>query len=237
MKFIATTVGMFFIAAISTFSVAFASKPEPLGLARYSASFQRLVEQQTPGGATQPDPSLWVVNPLIPQCAWDSDDEIKISSSVGRVLDPGAVALTTECLVADHAGHLIWFSVLSPRPTLRVTLSFPDYNRTIELQPEKLSQNEYAWKGCVIGPEFDYDAIRYEALPEIASSNGGRGKISRVIFSIENVGPRSVRDIGVLGALNLDTNQFRDARCRFPLVKERDPADPWYLGAGWLIGV
>ena len=210
-----------------------AAKPEPFGIARYSASFQRLVEQQTPGGMTQPDPSLWVVNPFIPECAWDPDDSINLAT-IGRVLEAGASASVSECLVADHAGRLIWLSVSSPRPTLRVTLFFPEHGREIELRPEQIAQNEYRWKGCVRGPEFDSDALPY--LPEIPDSNGGRGKVSHVVFRIENTGPRTVRDLSVMGAFNLDSNQFRDVRCRFPLVFERDPADPWYLGAGWLIG-
>ena len=88
-------------------AIVFAAGPQPLVLTTtgtsYTTSIQSPVEQQTQGGATQPDQSLWVVNNT--GLVWDFDDEITKSDT--GYLDPGAsVTFTEQIWVADWTPHI-----------------------------------------------------------------------------------------------------------------------------------
>ena len=63
----------------------------------------KLVEQQTIGGATQPDPALWVVNRT--GCVWDPDEQM-VYSLMGRWIQPGETVSVTTCIVGDWSQHL-----------------------------------------------------------------------------------------------------------------------------------
>jgi hypothetical protein len=151
-------------------------------------TLQAPVEYQTPGGATQPDRSLWVTNPTT--CGWDIDDIVNISLSGD--LAPGASFTYQSCIVADWARHAagIW---LNTSGKLRLTITV-DGVHTASSMTDRVR---------IDGPEFDSTAA---ALQPIAGSNGGVGKVVPVVFTITNVGSQRVSKIlGELGIRDPNT--------------------------------
>ncbi len=81
---------------------------------------QTPVEQQTQGGATQPDQNLWVTNPT--GTPWDIDDRHLVTDK--GYLDPGQSASFTEYMVADWANtHILGIEVTSERSSDLFTAS------------------------------------------------------------------------------------------------------------------
>lgn len=104
----------YFALALIASVALFAGGPQPLTLTAngtsYTDSIQNPVEQQTQGGATQPDQNLWVVNNT--GLVWDFDDEI--SKSDTGYLDPGAsVTISEPIWVADWQGHITGIEAIS----------------------------------------------------------------------------------------------------------------------------
>lgn len=116
------------------------------------------MEQQTPGGATQPDQSLWVTNPFLGGCVWDADDQINVLGfGSGRNVGTGTFTL---CLIADWSPHLLY--VKAAGTNLEVTVEVGGVVST----------------NCIVGPDYDHDA----PLPPVENSNGGVGQPFNVIY-------------------------------------------------------
>jgi len=173
---ILATLAMLAVFAIGT-SGTLAARPQPMRWSAYYWPFpQQPVEQQTPVGATQPDRSLWIVNPYaypLPQsewCVWDSDD--RIMGGFGGIIGPGVTVSGSACVILDQVAHEAWITVSDPRLVGLVTV-------------DGVSGQ------CVFTPEFDNDEV--SDLPEIEGSNGGHGLKTAITWSIHNPTNRTIR--------------------------------------------
>lgn len=137
-----------------------------------------IVEQQTPTGATQPDPALWVVNP--DTAVWDPDDYVR-AYFLGAVMDAGATATGSVTIRGDHSPHMVWLRV--PAGTFTGRITFGEFV-TIDIPA--------GGAGCVLGPQYAVDS---PLLEPVAGSNGGVAHEFTVTFSLTNIGTKRVRDV------------------------------------------
>jgi hypothetical protein len=159
-----------------------AGPPQPGAWRQVSWQSQTLVEQQTPGGAAQPDPALWVTNPT--RCVWDADDYQTFQ--FGGLLDPGRSASITTCLVADWNEHIS-----------RAYWASDGLDVTVQVDGVTVSGDTVA---CVLGPDYDHGS---PLLPPVEGSNGGVGLVTQVTFTVTNTSGKRVRRAlayGYLGA-------------------------------------
>jgi hypothetical protein len=147
-------------------------------------TLQQPVEQQTPGGATQPDQSLWVVNPSA--CVWDSDDIVSAlwAGRIGR----GETQAFSVCVIGDWTDHLFRLSVSDG---LIGSISASD-------GPTATS--------CLLGPDYDHSS---PALAPIPDSNGGVGRVHTITFSVHNPGRPQQHAVAVI-KVGLHTTQATD---------------------------
>lgn len=165
------------VALLLAAPVTLASKPYPATAAVWSYGFQSPVEQQTPGGATQPDRSLWVTNPTRGDgpaaCVWDADDQVSIGFS--GLLEAGQSVSHTQCLIGDWSGHLAGISTTTDGLAVVVSID-----------------GVASASRCLVGPEYDRD---YPAFSPIAGSNGGVGVWHTVTWTVTNTTSRTIRRI------------------------------------------
>lgn len=169
-------------------------------------TLQQPVEQQTPGGALQPDQSLWVVNPT--ECAWDADDRLQ-TRGMGNI-PAGGSTTWHECLVADGRSHVFAVSAYAPREGLLVTITWSnaDAMRTITLDmPRRQSVT-----ACFEGPEYDEGSPLLVPIPD---SNGGVGQVTDIAVTATNTTDRTMRDASVFTELRASY-----IACPAPLVRE-----------------
>lgn len=152
-----------------------------------SRNYQSPVEQQTPGGATQPDRSLWVVNNT--GCAWDSDDQQ--SRGGNGYVESGQTVSFDLCVIGDAAGqaHLVVAQACALRKDegFRVALSYDlswSQRGVVEIVPPAV---DGCAKVCAVGPKLDSQS---GYLEPIANSNGGVGQRTTYTLSLTNTGPR-----------------------------------------------
>lgn len=165
---------------------------------------QQPVEQQTPGGATQPDETLWVVNPTT--CVWDSDDYLA-ARWTGRVERGDAQSLTV-CVVGDWSEHLFR---ISASEGLVTTISASD-------GPDASS--------CLRGPNYDSDPDN-PALVSIPESNGGVGHIHQITFTARNLGKKPLAHASISVEISIDAPAFV-ARC--PILTRLSGEPDWSVG-------
>ena len=171
---------------------------------------QQPVEQQTPGGATQPDRSLWVTNPT--GCAWDADDS-RSTWFRDQTLAAGETATATKCVVVDAMDHSIWVEVLSGSPNLIVELRFgAPFNYVFRGNPIPVGRDYRNWV-CALGPVYQSETL--PTLPEIAGSNGGRGVVSDVTISVTNPTNHAVRKATALLRLDFSPETASGGQCQF----------------------
>lgn len=149
------------------------------------------VEQQTPClpdgthcGSTNPDESVWVVNPTrddVRPCAWDADDRLLVALGANALLRPGESATSSVCVFADSTVHGIALQVNTPG--LVGILTVPGY-ASVTVQGGQT--------GCISTP--DYNATTVPSLPLIADSNGGHAERVVATFTVTNPTERRVRD-------------------------------------------
>jgi hypothetical protein len=175
------------IAAVIVAALANASPPAPLVFGPWEyEDTQEPVEQQTPGGALQPDRSLWVLNPT--GCAWDPDDS-RSAGGVNSVLDAGASASGVRCEIVDDVGHWWSWSVRASSPNLEVT--FTHALKTVHSRAVP-DAGGYLYAGCL---SVEYDRSAVSSLPLVEGSNGGHGVRSDTTVTVANLTSRRVRDI------------------------------------------
>lgn len=195
---------------------------------------QNPVEQQTVGGATQPDQSLWVVNNTIAppgqgdvlrgKCAWDADDS-RTMGHVDGTLAPGVMVSGSKCYVADNTEHATYISLYAKTPDLVVAMRYDPqgFVVTASVQPDPNRNGFYHYEACGFGPYYDQLSIppmqvipnsgtapnRY--LPEVI---GGVGVPSTVTAVVSNPTPRTVRDVsGVLRFNCCNPSHASGGRC------------------------
>ena len=189
------------------------------------------VEQQTPGGATQPDCTLHVVNPtkLVgydisggsgnctwtpgspPYCLWDADDSFEVF--IDGILQPGETATVEVCLFADDVAHLFDINAYggSTQASFRLTLSVPELGWSLS--------ND--WQGnvpgqiCALGPKVA-DSANLPSLPEIAGSNGGRAELLTLRMSVTNTGAHAMRRFNAFARANVGFGSYQLANCPIP---------------------
>lgn len=165
-----------------------------------------LVEQQTPGGMTQPDQSLWVGNRT--GCVWDPDDLVVVSLD-GR-LKPGESVSISHCLIGDWAQHLLGARVTRGDVTVSLTLSGL---RTVSGKVV-----------CIIGPDYQRDSPKLSPIPD---SNGGVGLRHDVTWTLTNTSHRP-QWAAAVGEIRLDLNNTRSLYCPGPLQSDgSDPTIQW----------
>lgn len=154
---------------------------------------QQPVEQQTVGGATQPDQSLWVVNNT--GCIWDADDRLNVWG-IGQ-LAPGEVVRVESCVVADWTGHLIGLDVGGRgNSKVRVTLRVGSWsNSIISHNPVANAQKATL---CLFTPDYDHS---YPLPPVLDSGVGGVGIIHPITIEIENLGRHTLRKMLFMGGV------------------------------------
>jgi hypothetical protein len=157
---------------------------------------QQPVEQQTEGGATQPDPALWVVNNT--GCIWDADDRYDFDGT-GK-LSPGEVATTETCLVADWQQHLLGLGAWAKgNSQFRLTVTVGGWTHTtVSQDAPKRAQSEAL---CMFSPDYDVGSELLQPIPD--SGVGGVGLVYPVTFVIENIGSRNLRDVRIGGGVML----------------------------------
>jgi hypothetical protein len=169
-------------------------------------TLQQPVEQQTPGGATQPDHSLWVVNPT--SCAWDADDRLQ-TRGLG-ILNAGESTTWHECVIADGTPHVFAVSSYSPKVGLTVTVTWSnaDATRTISVNvPARQTTIT-----CFEGPEYDQTSPLLVPIPD---SNGGVGRTTDIAVTATNTTGQRMRDSSVFTELRVAS-----IPCPGPLVRE-----------------
>jgi len=158
----------FLVAVLLGSSGALAAPPAPMHWTANQRTLQQPVEQQTPGGATQPDRSLWVVNPT--PCAWDPDDII--TGMFTGVIAKGQTVTHSECVILDTQNHLVGLSVGAGLSGW-ISVGTPT-GATIGGSLEA--------GACLLTPE--YGDPQHLALPEIGAGHGDRVSVT---WSVTNV--------------------------------------------------
>jgi hypothetical protein len=167
------------------------------------------VEQQTSGGATQPDQSLWIINPA--SYIWDADDRVKLIGD--STLYSQSEAIYAESIIADNCGHLVGIDVNASTSDLTVQIQMSGMgldttnevietyrDLVIEAFPVKVDKRSFRYVACAYGSKFDKNFINY--LPIIENSNGGRGFIWEVRFIIRNGTNKTIRHISAQAVIS-----------------------------------
>ena len=172
-----------------------------LALVLESAVLNQPVEQQTPGGATQPDQSLWVTNPT--ECVWDADDEVLYRASGELTGTVGA----SHCIVGDWKAHLVSVTMIATSPDLDVRVGLSGDGLSFEAVAVRtaLPQKKWRYEACLYGPDYDQS----HPLPMVAGSNGGVGEMWTGSVSI--TATRRVREVAASFRVGAEQSQ-RDCK-------------------------
>ncbi len=146
-----------------------------------------IVEQQS-GYASQPDTSLWVINPPssgnpAPWCVWDADDRVR-GDFLGT-LSAGAAVSVTVCMIADVSSHRAAMNLVG-YPQLTGTIAFGEY-MTLQVIGGRTA--------CVVGPR--YNGLSDTRLQPILNTNHASvGRYEQVTFTLTNLSATAV-DVNV----------------------------------------
>lgn len=194
-------------------------------------STQTPVEQQTPGGALQPDSSLWVVNPYpAPDgCVWDADDRFEARGNGS--LSPGESTEWHECLLADHLIHIFDAQVYAKGPTsdqLVVEVGWSNADAARSLHPAGVpgAQNSTNYDACFAGPEYDHDS---PLMPPVEGSNGGVAQPTDVFVRVTNTSSHTVRDVFVITSLRAGFHPCPNGYANLDNRIEIVPSQMWWF--------
>jgi hypothetical protein len=165
----------------------------PFAVSLESVAKYQPIEQQTPGGATQPDQSLWVVNPT--DCVWDPDDHIEWRGFGD--LEAGGSDGASGCILGDWKAHVTSVNVVSRSPNLAVEIVLEGDGLRFTAVPvptliEESGPRRYRYEACLYGPDYSN-----HELPPVEGSNGGVAVLWTASMSISNPTTRTVRDVGL----------------------------------------
>ena len=189
---------------------------------------QTPVEQQTVGGATQPDCHLWVVNPTerpnwnSTDCTftphppgwsasiypWDADDQVMYQVD-NAVIAPGASIVIDQVTFADWRDHL--WTISSSVTGLTLILSIPELGWMKSGSQQQI---------CAVGPDYDRDST---LLQPIAGSGGGMAVPLTLRLEAKNNTNKTIRKVGLLARVVPDVTTFEDVFC---------PAGAWINNPG-----
>ncbi len=168
----------------------------------YSSVTQQPVEQQTLGGASQPDKSLWVINNT--GCLWDADDNWY--ASAGGPLEPGQQFSIQSCIIGDWTAHTSILHMSAERGAeFEVTISIPEIGFSVT-EPSVFYRQDGSIhaanraKLCVQGPDFSRDSSMLRPIPN--SGYGGVGNPLTIVFTVTNTGIKTIRKGMVLMSID-----------------------------------
>ena len=167
---------------------------------------QNPVEQQTVGGATQPNKALWITNTL--ERVWDADDQI--GAYWTGSLEPGEEFRTSALMVCDWATHVASFNGQAEKGAiLQASMEVTGLPQLYHLAiPSKTSGRYETFKGCILGPWYDNQA----PFVLIPGSNGGVGHEVVVTWVLKNTGTRPIRKLTAM--VNLAISNFSNCPCQ-----------------------
>lgn len=156
-------------------------------------NYQEPVEQQTPGGMTQPDQSLWVLNPTLVTggsngttgSIWDSDDMYRFIAE--GMLAPGESFTVSKDVIADMTDHFVGIKVFcNTRSQFTASIAFSTSESVSAVQ--RVVDRQIIGKAGILTPI--YQPTSPELLP-IPGSNGGIGKHVLVTWTVTNTGTKA----------------------------------------------
>ena len=157
---------------------------------------QQPVEQQTPGGETQPDRSLWVTNPSPVRAIWDADDIWR--ASAGGDLAAGESYWLPALIYADWSPHTIALEVQCGKFStidMSITVLGTGFEQMRRVNGRWYSTRLRRTLG-VRGPDYDHDSSALLPVPD--SGAGGRAHPVTVRFRVRNVGTHTARRVRML---------------------------------------
>ena len=176
------------------------------------------IVQQSPDPCTE---ATCVRNPTT-NCLWNVDDRWT-AGAVARKIGAGISASGTVCLIADNHVPFWGARVRAEKGDLQVTLHFEPQNVTFRLAPVQWDTKAWEWKGCMFGPYYP----GWNVLPIISDSNGGRGIIGSVTFTVANPTGKFIANPEII---IIERPGFRSGYCT------SDDANAQHGGASWRIG-
>jgi hypothetical protein len=185
-----------FLLMLSFPAVFCAYQQQPLQLTTTTVGLQNPVEQQTQGGATQPDTNLWVVNNTA--YAWDYDDQV-YGNNFGY-LDAGATASVTRYVIADWISHILGMSAYSNDngAAFRLQITATDgvgTSVTVTSAPPVLTgSGRFAsmWAQVALFSFFyPQNSLKLSPIPN--SGFGGIGRVLTVTYRITNTGSKRIK--------------------------------------------
>lgn len=178
----------------------------------YQKTLQQPVEQQTPGGMSQPDRSKWVINPTT--FFWDADDFLRAVYLGG--LAPGESVAYQDGLIADWVEHLVYIEGCAESRTdfqLSILLSNASGAAVALLsaaKPVAVDKRTVCARACFTSPDFD---ITNDELQPVIGSGGGLGKAYGLTWEVTNTGPRRIKNLSVIASVRLLGNASVNQGC------------------------
>jgi hypothetical protein len=216
-----------------------AASPQPFAFGPWGEPDvrQQPVEQQTEGGALQPDESLWVVNNT--QCAWDADDAW-FTGGLNGYLAPGSTATVDRCVIADWIEHAVALGVNAESPNLIVQVSFSPQGYVFTASP-RLEDGRYVYWICTNGPDYSHTSPDLQPIPNSGTAPhryqqyfpgvvGGVGVVTTVTARVTNVGARTARKINALFRLRAEPPLADPERCPDVDNPDNPQFDHWREG-------
>ena len=160
------------------------AKPTPPRLSVTQETRDEIVEQQTPGGATQPDPTLWVTNRT--GCVWDPDD-ITEAYWYGTWEKDQTITFGV-CYIGDWQAHL-W--AIASGEGMRLSL-VPSLGPTVSTYGS----------ACLIGPDYDRS---YDGFVLVGEGVGVPGAMT---FMATNTSGRRLRSLVFIHVRPTSSVQF-----------------------------
>ena len=164
---------------------------------------QQPVEQQTQGGALQPDHSLWVVNNT--GCAWDADDSRSMGFTDGT-LAAGETVTGSKCYIADWTDRQFYVNVLSRSGDLVVRVAVQPLDFSFKLAP-MLEAHRYRYEMCLRQADYDRQYPDFQPIPD--SGLGGVGVPATITVAIHNPMSRTVRSTSAVFRFSTSPYQGR----------------------------
>lgn len=182
--------------------------------------YQIPVEQQTPGGASQSDQSLWILNPTISDefpCIWDADDHFQMELT--GTVEAGQSYSITRCIFGDFKEHEIW--IKSATNGVVVSLSV----NSDGIGGPYTQASSGANNACIIGP--NYDKLGTNMYIPVNGSNGGYAAYTTVTFTATNTLKHKLSRYDVISGI---TYSGASLPCILGDWFGYDPA--WRIGSG-----
>lgn len=182
-------------------------------------NIQQPVEQQTPGGMTQPDQSLWVWNRT--GGLWDPDDHYMFMAQ--GILQPGESFSQSIRVTCDWETHLcgIW-AAGGLRDEFEAKIELSDGHKVVA--KNYIQDRTIRGRASIIPPEYRQDSTKLLPVP---NSNGGVGIPIIVTWTLTNMGSRKA-SFSLKGEASLNVEAIHNyySRLPFPQTESWEGFDP-----------